>query len=202
MKLKEQSRKADVACPIMMSVGFLRVHASKPRFSGAAEALEDQACTLLYVLACGDLAHQIPVEPTLLSVIDVVDVCRRKAKLRLPDQPFRLHLVLILVETLHKGIETLGSRTIQIIKGRCREADSERRVCEKCGTKFVQNGTVITRIRHVPDGNNCRFLEVKRHRYRCPVFGCSQDQPIPFKDDEHFVIAQLITFAECLLEGG
>ena len=53
---------------------------------GAAETLEDQACALLYVLACGDPAHQIPVQPTFLSVIDVVDVCCREAKLRPPVQ--------------------------------------------------------------------------------------------------------------------
>ena len=52
----------------------------------AAETLEDQACALLYVLACGDPAHQIPVQPTFLSVIDVVDVCCREAKLRPPVQ--------------------------------------------------------------------------------------------------------------------
>ena len=55
-------------------------------FFGAAETLEDQACALLYVLACGDLTHQIPVQPTFLSVIDVVDVCCREAKLRPPVQ--------------------------------------------------------------------------------------------------------------------
>ncbi len=55
-------------------------------FFGAAETLEDQACALLYVLACGDPAHQIPVQPTFLSVIDVVDVCCREAKLRPPVQ--------------------------------------------------------------------------------------------------------------------
>ena len=65
MKLREQIWKADVARPIMMPAGFLRVRTSKSHFSGAAEALEDQACTLLYVLACGDLSHQIPVQPTL-----------------------------------------------------------------------------------------------------------------------------------------
>ena len=93
MKLREQIWKADAARPIMMPAGLFRVRASEPRFSGAAEALEDQACALLYVLACGDPAHQIPVQPTFLSVIDVVDVCRREAKLRLPNQPFRLHVV-------------------------------------------------------------------------------------------------------------
>jgi hypothetical protein len=39
MKLREQIWKADVARPIMMPAGFLRVRASEPRFSGAAEAL-------------------------------------------------------------------------------------------------------------------------------------------------------------------
>ena len=110
MKLREQIRKADVACPIMMPAGFLRVRASEPRFSGAAEAQEDQACTLLYVLACGDFAHQIPVEPTLLSVIDVVDVCRRKAELRLPDQPFRLQVVFILVNVINRHLEPFAER--------------------------------------------------------------------------------------------
>jgi len=59
MKLREQIWKADVARPIMMPAGFLRVRASEPRFSGAAEALEDQARALLYVLACGEITSRV-----------------------------------------------------------------------------------------------------------------------------------------------
>lgn len=116
MKLREQIWKADVARPIMMPAGFLRVRASESRFSGAAEALEDQARALLYVLACGDLTHQIPVQPTFLSVIDVVDVCRRKAKLRLFDQPFRLHVVFILVDVINRHLEPLAERKSQKLR--------------------------------------------------------------------------------------
>ena len=116
MKLREQIWKADAARPIMMPAGFLRVRASEPRFSGAAEALEDQARALLYVLACGDLTHQIPVQPTFLSVIDVVDVCRRKAKLRLFDQPFRLHVVFILVDVINRHLEPLAERKSQKLR--------------------------------------------------------------------------------------
>ena len=106
------------------------------------------------------------------------------------------------VITLHKGMDKLGSRTIQIIRGSCREAGGERRVCGECGTKLVQNGTVTTMLRHVPDGDNYRFLEVERHRYRCPKCGCSQDQSISFKDDRHFMTVQLVKFTESLLEAG
>ena len=43
---------------------------------------------------------------------------------------------------LHKGFETLGSRTIQIIKGRCREAEVKSGlVC-----KFAFRGTITSRV--------------------------------------------------------
>ena len=76
--------------------------------------------------------------------------------------------------------------------------------CRHCGRKLVRNGTVTTRLKDVPSGQNYSDMDVQRHRWLCTNKECHYcwTEPMDFKDREHLLTCNLVTYICDLLQTG
>jgi len=88
------------------------------------------------------------------------------------------------------------------IKGQM-AASTEKHVCPLCGTVMHQHGTTSITLVHTPVMHvfaDRTEIEVERARYCCPSCGCTKQQPIPFKAQDHCITTALERYVCLLME--
>lgn len=102
-------------------------------------------------------------------------------------------------------IENIGDRnttsetdTALIIKGTI-VPHVNAKTCPYCYSTAHINGKVTITLKHLPFGHTKTKLEVARHQYFCPQCSKSFEDPVAFKDDNHYITKPLRTFITDLL---
>ena len=82
------------------------------------------------------------------------------------------------------------------------EEEAYSYICPMCGNKMHIHGNYPTTLRHLPFGSSLTCVTFNKHRYKCPICGHTNMQPVPFKAENHSITKPLLNFVKDLLSNG
>ena len=104
------------------------------------------------------------------------------------------------INTESKIKTTFTGRTVFVIEGEIENPCPE--YCFNCNRNMHIHSRRAHRLRHIPFGHTLTELHFTRNRYFCPCCHATRNQPVPFKESEHFITTELKTYSEGLLAYG